>query len=350
MADEIGFVGETQTIPPPRPQWRTRNGLTSGPTAPKNRRMSNLTAPWVISEALAGLRAQALGLAEAAGLTPEIRDLTPPAPWKWIAAKLWPNPLAAVALSITAPLPALAIGAGGMAAAVLAAMRRTSTGVVQVQNPRMDIRRFDLIIANHHDELTGPNVFVTRTALHRVTPERLTAEANLWRDRLANHPRPLVAVLLGGSNGRYQLDRDAGARLATDLATMAQRDKVGIVVTPSRRTDPAVTDIIRTALAPTGGWVWDFTGENPYFGMLALADLIIVTQDSVSMISEAAATTAPVMVAPLPGHWKRQSMFLKPLLDEDRIRPFDGRFATWNVSPLNDTPAAAAEMRHRLGF
>jgi mitochondrial fission protein ELM1 len=160
----------------------------------------------------------------------------------------------------------------------------------------------------------------------------------------------LVAVLLGGSNGRFRLDRDAGARLAADLATMADRDKVSVVVTPSRRTDPAVTDLIRTALAPSGGWVWDFIGDNPYFAMLALADLIVVTQDSVSMISEAVATTAPVMFAPLPGSWRRQGLFLKPLLDEDRIRPFEGRFSTWTVAPLNDTQEAAAEMRRRLGL
>jgi mitochondrial fission protein ELM1 len=312
--------------------------------------MSDIIAPWVISEGLAGLRGQALGLAEAAGLSPEIRELKPPAPWKWIAAKLWPNPLAAVADAVKAPLPGLAIGCGGMAGAVLAALRRQSMRVVQIQNPRMDISRFDLIVANRHDELTGPNVIVIRTALHRVTPDRLEAEAEAWRDRLAPYRRPLVAVLLGGSNGRYRLDRDAGARLATDLATMARRDKVGVVVTPSRRTDPAVTDVIRGALAPVGGWVWDFAGENPYFGMLALADLIIVTQDSVSMISEAAATAAPVMVAPLPGRWNRQELFLKPLTDEDRIRPFEGRFSTWPVSPMNDTPAAAAEMRRRLGL
>jgi mitochondrial fission protein ELM1 len=312
--------------------------------------MSDIAAPWVISEGLAGLRAQALGLTEAAGLSPDIRELKPPAPWKWIAAKFWPNPLSAVADAVKAPLPTLAIGCGGMAGAVLAALRRESMRVVQVQHPRMDTSRFDLIIANRHDELTGPNVFVTRTALHRVTPDRLAREADAWRDRLAPYRRPLVAVLLGGSNGRYRLDREAGARLAADLATMARRDKVGVVVTPSRRTDPAVTDVIRTALAPVGGWVWDLEGENPYFGMLALADLVIVTQDSVSMISEAAATTAAVMFAPLPGHWRRQGLFLKPLLDEDRIRPFEGRFATWPVSPLNDTPAAAAEMRRRLGL
>ena len=237
-----------------------------------------------------------------------------------------------------------------MAGAVLAALRRKSVRVVQVQNPRMNINRFDLIIANRHDELTGPNVFVVRTALHRVTASRLAAEAESWRDHFSPYRRPLVAVLLGGSNGRYRLDLAAAAQLATQLVTMAERDKVGIVVTPSRRTDPAVTELIRNALLPLGGWVWDFTGRNPYFGMLAVADLIIVTQDSVSMVSEAAATSTPVMIASLPGSWRRQELFLQPLLDADRVRHFEGRFAAWQVSPLNDTPAAAAEMRQRLAL
>jgi mitochondrial fission protein ELM1 len=306
--------------------------------------------PWVLTEGYAGLRAQALGLAEAAELTPELRDLKPAAPWKWVSARFWPNPLAAVREALPAPWPSLAIGCGGMAGAVLAALRRRAVGVVQVQHPRIDIRGFDLIIANRHDELTGPNVFVVRTALHRVTPERLAAEGEAWRPRLAPLRRPLVAVLLGGSNGRYRLDRAVGAVLGHALAEMARRDGVGIAVTPSRRTDPAVTAIMRAALATAGGWVWDCAGENPYFGMLALADLIIVTQDSVSMISEAAATAAPVMVAALPGSSRRQGLFLEVMRREGRVRMFEGRFAPWPVTPLNDTPAAAAEMRRRLGL
>jgi len=308
------------------------------------------TAPWILSEGLAGLRSQAVGLAEAAGLEPDVRELRPRAPWRWFPAAAWPLPLAAVADSVSLPAPPLTIGCGGMAAAVLAALRRHGGRVVQVQNPRMNPRHFDLIIANRHDELTGPNVFVTRTALHRVTPARLAAEADIWRDRFAAYPRPLVAVLLGGSNGRYRLDKTEGGRLAADLTAMMRRDGVGVVVTPSRRTDPAVTQILRDALIPLGGWVWDFIGENPYFGMLALADMIIVTQDSVSMISEAAATTAPVMFVPLPGQSRRQSLFIQVMVNEDRIRPFAGRFAPWPVSPLNDTPDAAAEMRHRLAL
>lgn len=312
--------------------------------------MSDAAIPWIISEGLAGLHAQALGLAEAAGLRHELRVLRPAVPWKWIAAKFWPNPLAVVAGSLTTPLPGLAIGCGGMAGAVLAALRRRSMRVVQVQNPRIDPRRFDLIIANKHDELTGPNVIVTRTALHRVTPERLAESGAAWSERFAAFRRPMVAVLLGGNNGRYRLDLGVAGNLAGQLVAMARRDQVSIVVTPSRRTDPAVTRLLRDALQPVGGWVWDFEGDNPYFGMLALADMIIVTQDSVSMISEASATDAPVMIAPLPGKSRRQTLFLETMLQEDRIRWFDGRFAPWPVTPLNDTFAAAAEMRYRLGL
>jgi len=221
---------------------------------------------------------------------------------------------------------------------------------VQVQNPRMAIARFDAIVANTHDELTGPNVIVSRTAIHRVTQARLAAEAEVWRTRFAGLPRPLVAVLLGGSNGRYRLDTAVGGMLAASLAGMMRRDNVGLMVTPSRRTDPAVTRQIADAVVPLGGYVWDFSGDNPYFGMLALADLIVVTQDSVSMISEAAATEAPVMVVPLPGRSRRQRLFLDTMRAAGRVRMFEGRFAPWSVSPLNDTPAAAHAVCRRLGL
>ncbi len=106
--------------------------------------------------------------------------------------------------------------------------------------------------------------------------------------------------------------------------------------------------MLNAALTPLGAFVWDGRGDNPYLGMLALADAIVVTADSVSMISEAVATEAPVMLARLPGRSRRMGLFTAALLGEGRVRPFDGRFETWPVVALNDTPHAAAEMRRRL--
>jgi hypothetical protein len=311
--------------------------------------VSTIASSWVISEPYAGLQAQALGLAEAAGLSPELRVLQPRAPWRFIPAAAWPAPLSAVPAAVQPPLPELVIGCGGVAAAVGAALRRRGTATVQVQHPRMAPGRFDLIIVNRHDELTGPNVVVTRTALHRVTPARLAAAAETWRGRFAHLPRPLVAVLVGGSNGRLRLNRAVAAGLAGDLAQMMRRDGAGVALTGSRRTDPAAARVLRDVLAPLGAWTWDGSGDNPYFGMLALADAVVVTSDSVSMISEAVATTAPVMLAALPGRSRRNSLFIEPLLAEGRVRRFGGRLETWPVAPLNDTPQAAAELYRRLG-
>ncbi len=306
---------------------------------------------WILTEPYAGLQAQALGLAEAAGLAPEIRTLKPRWPWTLVSAPRWPWPLRAVEPeALAGPPPGLVLSCGGMAGAVAAALRAPERRVVHVQHPRMALHRFDLIVVNRHDEVSGPNVIVTRTALHRVTPARLAKAAEAWRPVFAHLPRPLVAVLVGGTNGRFRLDLPVAADLAGSLAGMMERDQVGLMLTPSRRTDPAATQALRDRLAPLGAFVWDGAGDNPYFGMLALADMIVVTMDSVSMVSEAAATTAPVMLARLPGRSRRIGLFTDQMIAEGRVKHFMGRYEHWPVAPLDDTAEAAQEMRHRLGF
>jgi mitochondrial fission protein ELM1 len=305
---------------------------------------------WLLTDASNGNRAQAAGLAEAAGLPAEARVLAPRGLWRHVSPTLWPRPLSAIApAAVAPPLPELIIGCGGKAAAVVAALHRRVRGII-VQHPRRDPRGFDLVVVCRHDELTGPNVLVTRTAIHRVTAARLAAAAAAWEARFAALPRPLVCVLVGGSNGRFRLDAVVGEALARQLAEMMRADRVGLAVTPSRRTDPAVTAALRRHLAPLGALIWDGIGENPYFGMLALADAIVVTQDSASMLSEAVATAVPVMVATLPGRSRRLTLLLDGLLAEARVRRFAGRLEQWPVNAVDDTPWAAEELCRRFGF
>ncbi len=304
----------------------------------------------ILSEAYAGLENQALGLAEAAGLSPAICRITPRRFWSRLPARTWPRPLESVD-GLDRLEAGLVIAAGGTAAAVAQALkRRDRRPVVQVQNPRMSLDRFDLVVVNRHDEIVGPNVIVTRTALHRATWARLSEARLAWTARLSaiTDDRPLVAVLLGGSNGRLRLDEPTGAKLAIQLARLMARDRIALAVTPSRRTDPRIIAAIRGAIEPGGGWVWDGQGENPYFGLLGTADTIIVTADSISMISEAVATAAPVLVAELPGRSRRIGLFLRELLDARRIRLFDGRLERFEARPLDDTAEAGQDMRRRL--
>ena len=304
---------------------------------------------WTLAEN-ASLAGQALGLAEAAGIAAVPRLLQPRGLWRRVAPALWPWPLTAIGQAALAPpLADLVIGAGGKAAAVLAALRARTRTVI-VQHPRMDIRRFDLVVVSDHDDLRGPNVLSVRTAVHRVTPARLAAAAAVWGPRFAGLGRPLVAVLVGGSNGRFRMGVAEAEALAAGLAGMMGRDRVGLVVTPSRRTGAAVRGVLERVLRPLGAQIWDMTGENPYFGMLACADALVVTGDSVSMLAEAVATRAPVLLAPLPGRSKRIGVFSGGLLASGRVRRFAGRLELWPVEAIDDTPAVASEMCRRFGY
>jgi mitochondrial fission protein ELM1 len=316
--------------------------------------MPRMETARILCTDLVGLQAQALGLAEAAGFAPELRVLKPVGQWRHLPPALWLRPLRAVDGSATeGNLPRLIIGCGGAGARVAAALRRPGVQVIAVQHPRMSLAKFDLVLAARHDGIEGANVIVTRNALHRVTAARLAAEAAHWRPILGDLPAGAgrqVAVLLGGSNGRDVFDAEAAQKLANALARMMDLDQVRLMVTASRRTGAEAIEIFRQKLGPRGAWIWDGTGENPYFGMLALADAIVVTADSVSMVSEAIATPVPVLLARLPGKSSRIGAFMDALVEEGRVRDFAGRLELWDTAPLDDTAAAGAELRRRLGL
>jgi len=304
----------------------------------------------IICGDLAGLRNQALGLVEAARLTADVR----PVQWRGLANSFPPIsrilPLRFVARDVVShPLPGVVVACGGQGSRVAAALRGPAVRAVAVQDPRMNLKKFDLVFAARHDGITGKNVFITRTALHRVTPERLRHEADVWAPTLAKLKRPLVAVLLGGSNGRYRLGVAEARDLAGKLAA-AMRDGAGVAVTPSRRTAPEVAAVFRQTLEPLGAWIWGGGHPNPYFGMLGLADAVVVTADSVSMVSEAVATALPVYLVRLPGRSARIGAFMDMLAADGRVRDFAGRLDLWNPAPMDDTPAAGAALRALLGL
>ncbi len=295
------------------------------------------------------MKSQALGLAQAAGFMPDVRELRLRPLFAALPPSLWCNPRWAALPEIFAPpLPHLVIGAGGAGARIAAAMRQPGVQAVAIQHPRMRLDKFDAVLAARHDGIRGPNVIVTRTALHPITPARLAQAQTQWAPAFAQLRRPLAAVLLGGSNGRYRFEAAQARILAVQLALLAPH--TGLIITPSRRTSPQVIEILRASLTPLGAWFWDFTGENPYFGMLACADVILVTADSVSMVSEAVATPAPVYLVRLPGKSARIGAFMDEMVAAGRARNFAGSLKLWDTAPLNDTEWAGAELRRILGL
>jgi mitochondrial fission protein ELM1 len=105
---------------------------------------------------------------------------------------------------------------------------------------------------------------------------------------------------------------------------------------------------LRDKLADVPAVIWDGSGENPYFAYLGLADHIVVTADSVSMVSEACSTGKPVYVVELEGGSQKFRRFHEGLRSDGITREFTGVLANWRYAPLDDTQRAAAEVRRRL--
>ena len=318
--------------------------------------MSDLRC-WVVTEGYQGNENQALGLAEAMGLTPEIRRIAPRGLWTHVPPRLWPDALRVLdtaADALTRPWPDLVISAGKRGAAPAAAVRRAARGsgqrcfAVHVLQPPIQARHFDLVVVPQHDSLRGDNIFVTRAAVHRVTEGKLRAAAKRFGPRVERLPRPRVAVLIGGSSKRSRLTPAIMRRLTRSLADLAADQGVGLLVTTSRRTGAANEAILREGLAGVPAEIWDGAGENPYFAYLGLADHIVVTADSVSMLSEACSTGKPVHVVKLDGASRRIDALHRNLRAAGVTRPFSGTLEHWTYTPLNDTAEAAAEIGRRL--
>ncbi|MDR7193632.1 mitochondrial fission ELM1 family protein [Luteimonas terrae] len=309
---------------------------------------------WALSDGRAGNARQAEALAAALSSNTEVLHLEPRAPWRWAAPRRLPGAGQAFGDAYAARLdtaPDIAIGCGRQAALATRLAGRRGARTVQILDPRIDPRHWDLVVVPEHDALRGDNVLVARGSLHPVDDVWL-ASAREAHPALGALPGPRIAVLLGGDSRHGRFDVAAFNALADRLDAIVAREGGSLLLTGSRRTSPGVRDALRARYAGHAGCVWaeQRDGANPYAGMLGWADRIVCSSDSVNMLSEACATHAPVFVfapGPLEGAPQR---FVDGLFADGRARQFEDAVPAFDVTPLRETARIAAEVRARLGL
>jgi uncharacterized protein len=288
----------------------------------------------ILTDGRAGHESQTLGLAEALGVAPDVRRVAPGGPYEWLAPFGPPDPRDA--LAIAPPYPDIVLAAGRRTIPAMRRLKRNSAGhcfTIYLNAPSRGLDTADLIVAPRHDNLFGPNVLSPLTPPNRVTPQRLAAARATPDPRLAALPGPRVAMLIGSAEGIVQdLDHIAASLIDAGYSVMA---------TPSRRTIPKVAEALRAALAGPRGFFWDGDGTNPYFALLANADHIVVTGDSVNLIGEAAATGAPVHVIEPHAPRRKIAAYLDALETAGVARRWRGPFEDWRYTPINSTPTVA---------
>lgn len=312
-----------------------------------------LASCWTLHDGAAGNRRQAQALATALGLAARDWNLHASLPARWLAPHRYPGADAAFGHAFVEALradpPALAIGCGRLAALATRQARRAGARAVQVLDPRIATRHWDLVVAPEHDALVGDNVITLLGSLNPVDDAWLDA-ARARFAALGELPGPRTTVLLGGPTRATRFDRSALDTLLATLDLWLARDGGSLLLLGSGRTPRAWAPVLRARYrdGPHRVWMDAGDGENFYPGALAWADRIVASPDSVNMISEACATDRPVFVAEPERATGRVRRFLRSLQERDRIRAQDRDGASFEATPLRETQRVAAQLRARL--
>ena len=207
---------------------------------------------------------------------------------------------------------------------------------IHIQDPKVSLNNFDYIIAPEHDGLIGKNVLATKGAIHYITEDDLIKNQSYLKPKI--NKEKVVTMIVGGPNKYY----DFNDNIIENLFLNVQNDFIDkgyqLIFIPSMRTPK---NIIEKAV--------NFFNEKQiiiknidkkaYLSSMKLADHIIVTCDSTSMISEAAMTGKPIYVAQMPSIRKndRFQNFYKLFKSLNIIRDLEKTIDNWNYTKLNET-------------
>ena len=188
---------------------------------------------------------------------------------------------------------------------------------IHIQDPKVSLDKFDLIICPEHDNISGNNVIKTTGAIHYLSEKEISKENNYLKIDKEN--KKIIAFIIGGPNKYYNYSEKEIDFLFNKIKSIFTRDKYKLVVIPSYRTP---SDIIKKAFNSFGNdhMVVKDVDKKAYLSALSISDYIVVTCDSTSMISEAAITGKPIYVA-----------HMKPSKNNSRFQKFFSQFKQLNI-------------------
>ncbi|MCE2516933.1 MAG: mitochondrial fission ELM1 family protein [Alphaproteobacteria bacterium] len=261
---------------------------------------------WVVSDGTKGMEVQSLGLAERMGLNTTVLRFPPPGLLRHLPRsgrwRLMPLPAPCRKAVKESGWPDVIITTGRRMAGLSILLRSKSRGIsrtIHIQDPKLPTDLFDLMIIPSHDRLRGDNVLVTTGSLNTLTLDKINTAARALPPEVRELPRPVIAVMIGGTNRRYTVTEPHLLRLGQVASGLGHATGGSLVFIPSRRShDMAAACISATIgkdlLETPPHWIWDGVSENPYPGILGHADALVVTSDSVNMTSEACLNGKPV--------------------------------------------------------
>ena len=219
---------------------------------------------------------------------------------------------------------------------------------IHIQNPKVKLGNFDIIIAPQHDNLIGDNVIESKGAIHYLTLDEIEKNGHYLSNRIDTQ-KEIATLILGGPNKYYKYSK----KNIKNIFSLVDQDFISknfqLIVIPSIRTPKNIIQLAKNSFKKNH-LVIEHVDKKAYLSGLNLAKYIIVTCDSSSMISEAALTGKPIYVAQIPSSINdyRFQRFRNLFKELNIIRDLGSNIENWNYKPLDESNRTASEIKKKL--
>ncbi len=202
--------------------------------------------------------------------------------------------------------PDLIISGGRRLAVIAKIIKEQSefySRIIQIMKPQLPVTVFDIIILPEHDEFKyrqDKRLIFMIGALNLITKDSLSLAKEQFLTTIGANKKNKIALLLGGKTRGYKFSKSQAVDLAKFINKIAKKEKATILIANSRRTEEKINKILKNNLdCDYQFFDWkDYksSNRNPYKAILAYSDKLIVSADSISMISECCSTQKPTYV------------------------------------------------------
>ncbi len=218
---------------------------------------------------------------------------------------------------------------------------------IHIQNPKVRFNNFDLIVAPEHDELKGENIITSKGAIHYITKLEIEKARSYLLDKVKNEK--IVSLILGGPNKYYNFSNEELTNIFGEIKSSFISYGYKAIIIPSMRTPKRIIDLANNEFL-TDGFVVNSVDKQAYLSSLAIANSIVVTCDSTSMISEAATSGKPIFVAHMQPKRNnhRFKRFYKLFRELGVIKNLGEKVESWAYDSFNEAERIAAIINSRL--
>ena len=220
---------------------------------------------------------------------------------------------------------------------------------IHIQNPKVNFKNFDFIVAPEHDGITGENVINTKGAIHYLTKEEILTNKNYLDSFIKKDQRKIITLIIGGPTKYYDYSDENIEKIFNNLKTLVEKKEYQLVIIPSMRTPKSIIEKAKLFFGERHT-VIENVDKKAYLSALAISEYIVVTCDSSSMISEAALTGKPIYIANIEPK-KNDNRFQKfrNLFKELNItRNLGEDLENWNYEKLDETNRVAKIINHKI--